>query len=1683
MKKNLLLSFLLLSFVVLKAQVDDNQIAKDLVIKNSKSIGLSNQDLSNYIISNTYFDNASKLRMVYLQQSYLNIPVYNQIQVLAFKDHSLVSNSGGRISSIEKITKGNTGKPIIAADNAVMTAIADRKLITQRNPFVLETKKGGNYIVFDNMGISRENITAELMWVPSMDGKNIFLSWQVYIIPSSSSDYWMIRVNAMDNSIVSINNLTVFCNWDNPSNENVAKNNSSIQNKKDKKNLISTLNFDFLTPEIKSQNSPSLINNATYRVIPFPAESPIHPGGSHDVRTNPWASAPGNATTLKWHNTGTTDYIYTRGNNVWAKEDRSNTNGTGNPATSTTSADPLSFDFTPTFTVTPTQTTPVKNQQFNITNLFYWNNIIHDVMYLNGFDEVSGNFQATNLGRGGLGNDFVFADAQDGGGTNNANFATPADGGNGRMQMYLWNGNPQKDGDVDNGIVCHEAAHGISNRLTGGPAQAGCLSNNENMGEGWSDYYGLMLTQNWATSTLNTGFASPRGVGTYAIGQQSTATGIRSQKYCTNFSINNKVYAISIPAESHDRGEIWCATLWDMTWNIINQVGNISTTLYDVNGTGGNIIALKLVTEGMKLQPCSPGFIDGRDAILQADQLLYNGVHQCAILEAFRRRGMGAFASQGSSGSVTDQVPDFSIGNASLSLTQSITQVIEGQSITYTNKIVTGDCGGITNFTLTDTLPANVTYVSGGTYNSANRVVSFSITLAAGQTQTYSFTVNANSGSYYPTVSLFQDSANGPTIPATWTTTNTMPNGIWSISTARSYSSNSSYFSNNLDTTSDQRLILTNAISLGATPPPLSFRHWFNCESTYDGGVLEASINGGTTWTDMQPNIILGGYLTTMDATTLLAGRRAWSGSSNNKWTKTKVNLTPYANQNLKIRFRFTSDVGTNLEGWYVDDIAIKNQAVIEMQSNLYNSSNVRVATSDTFTIILPVNTCTAAVISTEPNSANVCSGSSTTFVTAATGSNNSYQWQVSTNNGATYTNISGETNPSLTLNNVSTLLDNNRYRVIASNSCPSKDTSAIAVLNVSTPASISIQPENQNICQGNDAVFSITTNSNTNTYQWQVSTDNGVSFSDITGATNPTLTLNNVTNVQNNNQYHVVVSTCTPGGLISSNVILTVNSPASIATQPVNTSACPNGNASFNANCIGTSLTYQWQVSIDGGNNYTDITGETNSILNLTNVTSLMDNYKYRVLVNSTACPGEVISNEALLTISNSAVITTQPLDNNTCSGANALFSISASGSGLVYQWQISTDGGVTFSNITGETNAALTVSNVTTAMEGNLYHVVLSNSCSAIGTTSDNAILHVIASPLISSQPSDVITCINTTAQFTASATGNALSYQWQLSTDGGATFTDITGETNNTFSITNVDAAMNNNKYRLVVTSLTCGSIFSGAVLLTVVSPATISTQPTNVSICENTDAVFNVTASGTSITYQWQLSTDGGLAFTNITGANNSSLTLPAVSSSQNNYQYQVVISEISCADITSDAATLIVNNLPVVLITASPSPVVLPRETITLTASATPASTVFSWYKNGTIINGQTGSSIIINDNGAGSYTASVIDGNGCSNNSNTLVVRDTVLNYTFIYPNPNKGYFQVRFDGIPYNGQPRFITMYDAKGARVFSKSYTVSAPYEVMDVNAEKFSRGVYSLVLSDANGTTLATGKVVIQ
>lgn len=1011
----LLLSILCFSiFSIAQISESERSVALQLVQANKKAIGITDQDLQNSVITHTYIIANSDVRMVYLQQSYKDVLVYNTLHVLAFRGQQLVSKAGERIERMEEKVTVASGIPSLDATTAVKNSLADVQLTAKEVITPVKVSNNNKKYEFTRLGVTSEEIFAELLWMPIEGKKEVSLVWQVFVTPGTASDYWLIRVDAATGVVLNKENLTITCNWGDGKHtvdQHIAENHGNkggIDDRENKRTIIGE--YVIQRPDSKSWHyKPFVVNSATYRVVPYPAESPWHPGGSYAIRTDPWNLSPSGspATTLKWHDDGTGDYNYTRGNNVWAQEDLNGNNGTGTPATSTTALPDLTFDFAPDTTVSPTLTTP-PNQQFNITNLFYWNNLMHDIAYQYGFDEVSRNFQEDNLSRGGAGSDHVFADAQDGAGTNNANFATPADGSNPRMQMFLWNfngANPMKDGDADNGVIAHEYTHGISNRLTG--SGSGCLSNAEHMGEGWSDYYALMVTHDWATATPADGFNNPRPIGLYALngGGLFGVPGIRHFPYSTNMAVNPSVYLATLPSSPHDRGEIWAATLWDMTWNIIQQSG-INANIFDATGTGGNVVALKLVTEGLRLQGCSPGFISGRDAILQADTIFYGGVHSCAIWDAFARRGMGVNASQGSSSSRTDQVPDFTGFGPSIVLTQGgITAVPEGQNIIYNNAVTVSNCGDLVNYTLRDTLPANVTFVSatnGGTYDPVNRVVSWPVNITAGNSANYGFTVTVNMGSYYPPVSLINEDVPSTTISPFWTATSTTAN-VWTAHNLRSHSAPNSFFTPNGSIVSDQTLATTNSFALGAAPPVLSFWHWYNVESGFDGCALEISTNGGSTWSDIgSGNILQNGYNGTVSSCcgNPLSGRSAWTGNSSG-FVETRVNLSSFANQpDVKLRWRFGSDNTVSSTGWNVDDIVLEDIAQVYMQSVLFNDMGMAVETTDTITLILPSVTCTPPTVNAPTVTQPTCPVPTGTIEVNATGSGT---LEYSVDNGATY--------------------------------------------------------------------------------------------------------------------------------------------------------------------------------------------------------------------------------------------------------------------------------------------------------------------------------------------------------------------------------------------------------------------------------------------------------------------------------------------------------------------------------------------------------------------------------------------------------------------------------------------------------------------------------------------------------
>ncbi|MCU7613284.1 T9SS-dependent M36 family metallopeptidase [Chryseobacterium sp. GMJ5] len=246
------------------------------------------------------------------------------------------------------------------------------------------------------------------------------------------------------------------------------------------------------------------------------------------------------------------------------------------------------------------------------------------------------------------------------------------------------------DGSFDNGVVIHEYGHGISNRLTGNGST--CLvssQSKEQMGEGWSDFFALMLTNRPGDNA-----SVPRGMATYAAGQSYTGSGIRPGKYSPDFTINGFTYGNTngleytnqsgqIVPDVHSIGFIWASTLWDLNWEYVAKYGYSSDVT--ANTTNGSSRVLQLVTNALKLQVCNPTFIDGRNAILSAELAATGGTDRCMIWRTFAKRGLGVNASAGVKTNINDQVQDFSVPSDCVLATEEVISVKDQTISIYPN--------------------------------------------------------------------------------------------------------------------------------------------------------------------------------------------------------------------------------------------------------------------------------------------------------------------------------------------------------------------------------------------------------------------------------------------------------------------------------------------------------------------------------------------------------------------------------------------------------------------------------------------------------------------------------------------------------------------------------------------------------------------------------------------------------------------------------------------------------------------------------------------------------------------------------------------------------------------------------------------------------------------------------------
>ena len=654
-------------FLTPPSQADRAQILRNFIKQNDELAGVSNRQVDALKTTANYTNPNGDLSYVMLEQFINDVPVFRgEVKAGFTKSGEMIRVINNLAPGLEYESLSNDFRNPLNAVQAAARHI-NYELVSPdvtRN----DAESTDLRVVY---GSGTNATTAEKMYFPTEPGVAI-PAWRVLIWKPVAAYY--VIVDAATGTMLWRKNIV------------------------DDQTQTATYNIYANNSLLGSADSPASLT-------PGPIDPSLGTQGVLGTRTN--VTVIGNEGAFSFNNKGWIDdgANITDGNNVQAGVDRVAPTGVDAPLTGTPNRvfDSLTWNPPPGSPAPGDDPLTAPAQRGAVTQMFYVMNRYHDELYLMGFNEQAKNFQNDNFGRnpgGGTANaiagvDRVSAEGQDVGGTNNANFATPADGGRGVMQMYVWTGpTPDKDGTADVDIIIHEVTHGTSNRLHGNGSGLGGMGGM--MGEGWGDWYGhAMLSE--STDPIN-GIYTTGGYATHLLGGQTANyyygirrfpkaviafTGGPARPGCavggvdqpcpynpltfkhintgcdTTLGTSTTAVSSAFPRSAviatsgscnqvHNAGEIWSSTLWEVRALMINRLG----------WTVGNRKVLQLVTDGMKLAPLNPTFLQERDAIIAAAAASSAAPQASAdvldVREGFRRRGMGFSASVQSSAAVTE---------------------------------------------------------------------------------------------------------------------------------------------------------------------------------------------------------------------------------------------------------------------------------------------------------------------------------------------------------------------------------------------------------------------------------------------------------------------------------------------------------------------------------------------------------------------------------------------------------------------------------------------------------------------------------------------------------------------------------------------------------------------------------------------------------------------------------------------------------------------------------------------------------------------------------------------------------------------------------------------------------------------------------------------------------------------
>jgi hypothetical protein len=604
----------------------------------------------------------------------------------------------------------------------------------------------------------------------------------------------------------------------------------------------------------------------------------------------------------------------------------------------------------------------------------------------------------------------------------------------------------------------------------------------------------------------------------------------------------------------------------------------------------------------------------------------------------------------------------------------------------------------------------------------------------------------------------------------------------------------------------------------------------------------------------------------------------------------------------------YTGGVGATITTVPPNNTANVNFSNVATSGTIQVTATNACGTSAARTVAVTVNPLPNQPAAFTTSTAVVCQGQNGVVYTVPNDPTVTYTWSYS-GTGATILN----SNTNTATVNFATNATSGTLSVIAHNNCGNSTARTINItVNPLPNEPLPFTNSTATVCQGQSNVIYTVPLDPTVTYTWTYSGTGAT----ITGVTNSVSI--NYSNTATSGLLSVTATALNGCGVSTPLTLFVTVKPLPVAPGVITgpTPVCQGDQYQTYSVPYDSSVSYTWQYSGTGAT----ILGTGNLVVIDFSTTATSGTLS----VTATALNGcgTTPASTLAITVNQLPRVTSSPVNAVVCEGFDTSFTMTATGTGLVYQWQVDSTGTgfvdiVNNATYAGATTDSLHITAPTASMNGFKYRAFVSGTCYP-GDTTGVATLTVNTSPVITSQPVNTIVCAGSNASFTVGGTGTALTYQWEVNDGTGwanvPAAAPYSGVNAATLNITAATAGMNGYQYRVIVSGTCAPSQTSSAAFLNVNFPPIITIEPAATTVtCANAPADISVVAIGANLAYQWQV--DNGTGWANVnnptlyTGVNSATLHINAVGPTMTGFQYRVIVSGACAPPDTSNASTV------------------------------------------------------------------------------------------------------------------------------------------------------------------------------